>query len=319
MFHTIRTAAAAVAVILPAAVSADAISYSAVTRPDGFLKSGFGYTNAVPLSEGVVKVDFEADVSSCAYVASIGNFKGRGVLKPGLISVASGGGTSVIVRTTNFGGHPNRRPFHLQVACPDNATRPSHPSVWAVVNGDGTLARGDMALSASKSGTGEYRVDFDSSVSNCTLIATTGDAGGLTAPPGTALAKPGVNGRQIAVDTVNDKGVRTDAGFHLQTVCSDQAGPAFSAVVDKDGNFVRGIGTTGAVHRTTGRYEVDFPQDVSTCSFTASTGDTGLDEALKPGMVDVAGRTGIPNAILVQTFDRKGRKSDRAFHVIVKC
>jgi hypothetical protein len=95
--------------------------------------------------------------------------------------------------------------------------------------------------------------------------------------------------------------------------------PAYTAVVDANGALARGRGATGTVHNNTGIYEVDFAKDVTACGYTAAIGLSTTTGGSDPGTVAVAGRSGTPDGVYVQTFDRKGHAADLGFHLIVTC
>lgn len=321
MRRIFRALVTAIAAFSPLSASASGTTYSAVVKFGGELKGGFGAIGSGRISPGVLIVEFAADVSNCAYVASLGNYRSRAPLHPGFVSVASAGGPYVIVRTTTFEGRPHGLAFHLQVGCPKGTTAPRQPSVWAVVNADGSLARGRGVQFTQKTAQGTYEIVFDAFVGRCGITVTRGDAGSAgTSTPGIAMAEPQQrHSNVVGVSTFDASEHASATGFHLQESCRDEAGPAFSAVVGEDGTFVRGIGTSGAQRLAKGQYEVDFPQDVTACSFTAAIGLPGADAPTAPGMINVAGREGNVDAILVQTFNRTSLAADRGFHVIVKC
>jgi len=95
--------------------------------------------------------------------------------------------------------------------------------------------------------------------------------------------------------------------------------PTYTAVVDAGGTLARGRGATGTVHNDTGIYEVDFAKDVTACSYTATIGLPGTTGSSDPGTVAVAGRSGTPNGVYIQTFDKKGHPLDLGFHLILAC
>jgi hypothetical protein len=324
MRYLVCAAAIAVAAFLAAAASASGTTYSAVIKRSGLPETGFGLVSSLPEFKGAVRVTFASDVSNCAYVASVGNYRGRAPLYPGLISVASGTGAVVLVRMTDGAGHLNRRGFQLQVSCPFAAVGRRHPSVWAVVDASGSLVRGTLVQSVTKIRTGDYRVKFAAFVTHCAPVATLGDPGTaeITAP-GTAAAKR-LDANTIEVDTFDPTRRKMsppykDKGFHLQVACADQKPPDYSAVVSDDGSFVRGIDTLGASRIAKGQYEVDFPRDISACSFAGTLGLPGDSGTVVPGMINVATRSGNANAVLVQSFGTDALPADSGFHLAVRC
>jgi len=96
----------------------------------------------------------------------------------------------------------------------------SKKTAFAVVNGDGTLARGGGAASAAKLGTGQYQVLFKRDVKKGAFLATIGlsaDAG--ASPPGEIIVnlRAGTeNG--VFVQTSNSTGAQEDRSFHLAVV-----------------------------------------------------------------------------------------------------
>jgi hypothetical protein len=94
-------------------------------------------------------------------------------------------------------------------------------TLWAVVNSDGTLARGSHVTSTLQVRTGGYGVLFDRDVSSCAYEATLGD-GTVTAAnySGNAAVtgKAGsVNG--VFVNTFDTTGTATNYPFHVAVFC----------------------------------------------------------------------------------------------------
>jgi hypothetical protein len=90
--------------------------------------------------------------------------------------------------------------------------------LFAVVNSNGTLARGSGAVSASKlSATGEYQIIFNRSVNRGAFLSTIGlaaDSG--QSPPGEIIVNLRVgttNG--VFVQTSDSEGKDADRSFHL--------------------------------------------------------------------------------------------------------
>jgi hypothetical protein len=75
--------------------------------------------NAGHTETGVYTVEFDRDVSSCIYGATLARVAGGQVVDPpaGRLTVASAGGSRVLVRTYNAAAQPADAPFHLLVAC----------------------------------------------------------------------------------------------------------------------------------------------------------------------------------------------------------
>jgi hypothetical protein len=98
---------------------------------------------------------------------------------------------------------------------------------FAVVNGNGTLARGWDAVTVIKYGTGQYEVVFNHDVSDSGYVATIGLAADCCVPPsgeiGVAPRLSTVN--SVFVQTRSSGGYPADRPFHL--VVADP-GPATS-------------------------------------------------------------------------------------------
>src|SRR4051812_47126700 len=68
-------------------------------------------------------------------------------------------------------------------------------SPFAVVGADGTLVRGQDAVSTTRLGTGFYVVVFDASVTDCAYVASPGDpaSGGVQLPGSVSTAQRATN------------------------------------------------------------------------------------------------------------------------------
>jgi hypothetical protein len=68
---------------------------------------------------GLYRIQFKRDVSKCAYAATLAAVPGGEVAEPspGRITVASGAGTVVFVKTYDAAGTFTQQPFHLTITC----------------------------------------------------------------------------------------------------------------------------------------------------------------------------------------------------------
>jgi hypothetical protein len=99
--------------------------------------------------------------------------------------------------------------------------------LWAVVNSNGTLARGSGVSSSQRLATGQYEIRFTGRrVRDCAYTATLGNAG-ITAQLGFVSA---VRRSELAdgvfVATWNTASIPTDLPFHLTVSCQSVASPA---------------------------------------------------------------------------------------------
>jgi len=114
---------------------------------------------------------------------------------------------------------PNTRSAHVQA--PAVAFKTKAQTLFAVVNADGTLARGYGALSSKHLNPGHYEVLFKRGLRKCAYTLTLGSSGSSGSPP---IGYGGVVGRNgavtgVYVETYNSGGAATDAGFHMIVAC----------------------------------------------------------------------------------------------------
>lgn|SRR5215207_3109166 len=93
--------------------------------------------------------------------------------------------------------------------------------IFAVVDSNGTLARGTGAVSAKRLDAGKYEVIFDRNVRTCGYTATIGLSGASgSSPPGEITTVGRVNNvNGVYVATYNSSGSPSSRGFHLQVAC----------------------------------------------------------------------------------------------------
>src|SRR5687768_9877828 len=95
-------------------------------------------------------------------------------------------------------------------------------TMFAVVNANGTLARGRRAVSATRLGTGAYEVVFRKDVRKGAYLATIGLSGSAGASlPGeiTVVGRSG-NDRGVFLTTHSSGGASAGLGFHLAVHCA---------------------------------------------------------------------------------------------------
>jgi hypothetical protein len=95
--------------------------------------------------------------------------------------------------------------------------------LWAVVNGNGTLARGHGVTSVSRGiqPAGQYDVIFDRNVRNCAYVATPGQPGTdiLFDPTFISVSSDPDSANGVRVETKNPGGGLTNEPFHLHVSC----------------------------------------------------------------------------------------------------
>jgi hypothetical protein len=98
----------------------------------------------------------------------------------------------------------------------------SATGLWAVVDNNGTLIRSKGVTSAQKIGTGMYQVVFNSDVTGCGYVASTGSAGNATTITlGQASVAQRINvANAVEVWILNSAGnALADRTFHVAVFC----------------------------------------------------------------------------------------------------
>lgn len=91
---------------------------------------------------------------------------------------------------------------------------------FAVIQGDGELARFSGATSAVRTGEGRYRVQFEASIAECAYNATIAPAGAQAPPTGEITVHRLSSANDTAVvRTYDSGGAADDRPFHLTIEC----------------------------------------------------------------------------------------------------
>jgi hypothetical protein len=182
----------------------------------GNMNRGNGVKEFRHVETGEWEITFDDDMTTCVYVASIGDPGKVPVTELGLVFTASGrdSANGVRVQTMNRDGAPTDFPFHLQIVCPKDRGR------WVVTDNEGRQRRG-TAEDFRHVGRGQWEVDFNQNVRGCTHLATVGDPGsGTVDDPGLVFtSNRRDSGKGVFVETKNLGGGLQDFPFHLRTVC----------------------------------------------------------------------------------------------------
>jgi hypothetical protein len=193
----------------------------AVVGYKGELARGTDLTTVSRLGTGRYNVTFPASVSTCSYLATVGD-PGNGIaLAPNNVSTgsSSAGLNTVYVETKNPGGGLSSGvPFHLAVICPA-ATN----TKVEVVNANGLFARGSSGTSSFNSSPGEYVVATSRALTSCAAIATRGSTTkAVPFDPATVEITPGPAPNTIGVETrelLFFGGNPINEAFHSALVC----------------------------------------------------------------------------------------------------
>nr|MDT0662274.1 hypothetical protein [Micromonospora sp. DSM 115978] len=97
---------------------------------------------------------------------------------------------------------------------------PTAQTFFAVVNANGTLARGFGVVSSSRIALGQYQVVFSHNVTGSAYVGTLGLSGSVGGSPPGEIAVVGRNGNPngVFVQTFNSAGGAADRGFHLSVL-----------------------------------------------------------------------------------------------------
>jgi hypothetical protein len=98
----------------------DAVSFRAAINLVGGVAGGNARGAAHDAGTNLYRVEFPGDVSACTYAATLAAVQNGPTLEQppaGRITVQSGGGNNVLVRTFDAAGAAAQEPFHLLVAC----------------------------------------------------------------------------------------------------------------------------------------------------------------------------------------------------------
>jgi hypothetical protein len=106
-------------------------------------------------------------------------------------------------------------------SCATAAIASDGPSGFAVVNSDGSLARGFNAVSSSRIALGQYEVVFNQKVNLCGYTAAIGLSGSIgTSDFGSVnVASRDGNKNALLVQTFRTANNASDLGFHVILAC----------------------------------------------------------------------------------------------------
>lgn len=115
---------------------------------------------------------------------------------------------------------PSTTPVPAAVPATPAGMPPTAQTFYAVVNADGSLARGFGVVSSravTEIQAGSYEVIFSQDVTGSAYIATIGDAGNLIIPPPGQVSVVGRfgNANGVFLQTRDSAGSPTNLGFHL--------------------------------------------------------------------------------------------------------
>lgn len=124
-----------------------------------------------------------------------------------------------------------------------------------------------------------------------------------------------LDGSLTGADVAN--GSLTGADVKDFSLSNQDVGVLF-ATVNADGSVQNSSGGVTALNFSTGDYEVDFGRDISQCAFVATPADPGTGSA-DAKQINVADRSGNPQAAFVNLEDSSGTDVDESFHLVAVC
>jgi hypothetical protein len=128
-----------------------------------------------------------------------------------------------------------------------------------------------------------------------------------------------LTGNDVRRDSVGGGSVKESS---LGTVPSSYltGGAARFAVVNANGQAVRGRAVTSTARTAEGRYQVIFNGDVRGCAYYATIGDVSASAPPSHSEISVSSLGSNVNGVSIRTQNGgNGNQLDRAFHLLVMC
>ena len=172
------------------------------------------------LGAGRYDVTFPADISQCAYLATVGDPSDGLVYSPAGVYTGSGSNPgTVYVETKNQGGGLSAGiPFHLAVICPTAAS-----VKVAVVAANGLTSRGSRHTRSFSPGPGQYTLLTNRPLSACAAVATRGSTGtAVPYDPATVEIVPGAAPNAVGIQVrqlLFFGGNLASESFHAALIC----------------------------------------------------------------------------------------------------
>lgn len=92
---------------------------------------------------------------------------------------------------------------------------------YAVVEANGTLARGTTGTSSSQVGTGLYQVNFPEDISQCAWVTSIGGSAGVPVPPGETHSSLAPGSTTSLLQQISSSaGVLANRPFHVIVTCA---------------------------------------------------------------------------------------------------
>jgi hypothetical protein len=318
-------------VVLTAGVAALVLAFTASSSPaqdnstnlfarvaaNGGLVAWSGVTAVTHLGPGRYEVTFSANVSGCAYDATIVQNPSDNPSLDAVQVFTAGGHLSqdgVYVETKNAGAGLTDGPFSLVVDCGGPGWS------YAVVGYRANLVRSSPGTTLTNFGLGRYDVTFNHNIAGCAYLATVGDPGNkLVAGPARVYTGSASNPDAVYIQTKNTGGGLT-AGipFHLAVVCPTAASTRI-AVVGYNGLIARGSSLTSSFSSSIGQYTVVADARASGCATVATPGSVNQSVPGQPTTDELVPGPAANTAGIQVTLLLGGALADVSFHAAIVC
>jgi hypothetical protein len=235
------------------------------------------------------------------------------------VATRAGNANALFIQTFDqTTGALSNQPFHVVTHCP-------LADLFAVVEGNGALARGNKVISATHLSAGSYEVIFNKNVNKCAFnasIGTTG-TGSVPAPGQITVAGRAGNKAGVFVRVVDRAGANLDSPFHLSVTCGRKNLAAVVDTTPTTATLARGQHVTSLAKLSGangGTYEVIFDRTVSGCAYSATIGtSTNGGSVSTPVVTSTATRAGNANGVFIFLHQTNGATIDEPYHLTVFC
>jgi len=190
--------------------------------------------------------------------------------------------------------------------------------LWARSDGN-ALTTSSGVTSFTKSGPGQYEVQFNRNVKPCAYLATTSSRYTGDASYGSVFTSGGLSdNHSVHIETKNPGGGLQDFRFNLVVQCPTTSNAIRFAVFRKNGTLARGSAGTSMTTGANGQYNVHYDRNMATCTDIATIGDPSTNLVLGPGYVFA--NTGKPaSSVYIETKNPGGGLSKYPAHTASYC
>jgi hypothetical protein len=135
---------------------------------------------------------------------------------------------------------------------------------------------------------------------------------------GADIRQRSLTGNDVTRDRIGGGSVKESTLGPVPSAFVAHGGACF-AVVNGDGQLVRGRDVSSAARTGPGRYQVIFNADVRGCGYYATIGDPSASGPPQDAHASVASLASNVNGVAIRAENKGGAEVDRGFHLIVFC